>query len=47
MIDIDPSWECIAVYGPVQYSTRGHGNGDKSGDKIGDKSGDNRGWKMC
>ena len=21
MIDIDPSWECIAVYGPVQYST--------------------------
>ena len=21
MIDIDTSWECIAVYGPVQYST--------------------------
>ena len=21
MIDLDPSWECIAVYGPVQYST--------------------------
>ena len=21
MIDIDSSWECIAVYGPVQYST--------------------------
>ena len=21
MVDIDTSWECIGVYGPVQYST--------------------------